>query len=214
MSATWVADRLREKKDVKKVDVIAQQVLRISRAEHPPFVAGIVSSSKVVRNVIEHLVTPELQVEIIANIPKDSFWAGDALALARRHHIATGAFGDLLRVLDRPDVRAFVPAETAFIERGLTQHRRVTSFDRLHDRIYRIELRGGDDHPDLTVAMLNAYELTAEDVRAARERYGDFSVVVITNPNGRATSSALQVGRMLSIEIFDWAEFYGYLNSR
>jgi hypothetical protein len=167
-------------------------VLRISRSNYDPVVAGIVSAKRVEVDAVRPLVKSKLGVEIIANVPKESYWTGGALKLAQDNNIATGAYGDLLRVIDVEDVRAFQPRETEFVERGLRQHDRISSFDRVYDRLYRISRNG---LPDLTVAMLDEYELTADHLRTARDRYGQFSVAVITNPNGRATGSAEEAAR-------------------
>jgi hypothetical protein len=98
-----------------------------------------------------------------------------------------------------------------FVERGLCQHDRVLSFDRIFDRLYQIRRKG---LPEITVAMLNEYELTADHLRTARDRYGQFSVAVITNPNGQATSSAEEAAETLGVEILKWRPFFGRLNKK
>ena len=153
----------------------------------------------------------ELGVEIIANVPRESYWTGGALSLAQDNNIATGSYGDLLRVIGVPNVRAFQPKETEFIERGLRQHSRISGFKRVHDRLYRISRNGLSD---LTVAMLNEYELTADHLRTARDRYGKFAVAVITNPSGRATSSADDAAETMGVEILKWGPFFGRLNKK
>ncbi len=207
----WVADYLRKAGKVSKVEVISDQVLRVARSNYDPFVAGIVSLKCVGEDDVRPLVTPQLGIEIIANVPKESYWTGGAIRLAQDNNIATGSYGDLLRVIDVEDVRTFQPKETEFVERGLRQHDRILSFDRVHDRLYRVSRKG---LPDLTVAMLNEYELTADHLRTARDRYGQFSVAVITDPNGRATSSAEEVAETLGVEILKWAPFFGRLNKK
>ncbi len=207
----WVADNLRKAGKVSKVEVISDQVLRVARSNYDPFVAGIVSLKCVGEDDVRPLVTPQLGIEIIANVPKESYWTGGAIRLAQDNNIATGSYGDLLRVIDVEDVRTFQPKETEFVERGLRQHDRILSFDRVHDRLYRVSRKG---LPDLTVAMLNEYELTADHLRTARDRYGQFSVAVITDPNGRATSSAEEVAETLGVEILKWAPFFGRLNKK
>ncbi len=108
-------------------------------------------------------------------------------------------------------MRAFQPKETEFVERGLSQHDRISSFERVHDRLYRISR---SSLPDLIVAMLNEYELTADHLRTARDRYGQFSVAVITNPNGGATSSAEEAAQAMGVEILKWGPFFGRLNGK
>jgi len=193
-TSKWVAGNLRKAEDVSKVEVLSDQVLRVSRSRYDPFVAGIVSAKCVEAETVEALVISELGVEIIANVPKESYWTGD-----------------LLRVIRLQNVRAFQPEETEFVERGLRQHNRISSFKRVYDRIYRVSRLG---LPDLTVAMLNEYELTADYLRTARDRYGPFSVAVITNPNGKATSTAKEVAQTIGVEILNWGSFFGRLNKQ
>jgi hypothetical protein len=210
-TSEWVAGNLREAEGVSKVEVLSDQVLRVSRSEYDPFVAGIVSAKCVKPDTVWPLVKSDLRVEIIANVPKESYWTGEALRLAHDHNIATGAYGDLLRVIDIEDVRGFQPKEIQFVERGLRQHHRISSFERIHDRLYRISR---NDLPDFAVAMLNEYELTADHLRTARDRYGQFSVAVITNPNGKAMSSAKEAARSMGVEILKWGPFLGRLNRK
>lgn len=207
----WVADNLREAEHVTNVEILSEQVLRLSRDKHAPYVAGIVLVKCVKVDDIMPLVESEFGVEIIANVPKESYWTGQAIALAQVHGIAIGGYGDLLRVIEVEDVRAFQQKETAFIERGLRQHNRIARFDRLHDRLYLIHR---NSLPDVTVAMLNEYELTADHLRTARDRYGNFSLAVITDPNGRATSAANEAAQAMGIEILKWGAFFGRLNKQ
>ena len=207
----WVAGNLRKAERVSKVEILSDQVLSVTRSNYDPFVAGIVSANCVEVDLVRPLVKSELGLEIIANVPKESYWTGGALRLAHDNNIATGAYGDLLRVIDVEDVRAFQPKETEFVERGLRQHKRYSSFERVFDRLYRISRNG---LPDLTVAMLNEYELTADHLRTARDRYGKFSVAVITNPNGQSTSSAVEAAQTMGVEILKWGPFYARLNKK
>jgi len=207
----WVAGNLKTADQVSKVEMLSDQVLRVSRSKYDPFVAGIVSTKCVRYDDVGPLVESVFGVEIIANVPKESYWTGGALKLAHDNDIATGAYGDLLRVINLQDVRAFQPRETQFVERGLRQHDCISSFERVHDRLYRISRNG---LPDLTVAMLNEYELTADRLRTARDRYGHFSLVVITDPNGGATNSAEEAAQIMGVEILKWGPFLGRVNKK
>lgn len=207
----WVAGNLRNAEGVSKVEVLADQVLRVSRIKYDPFVAGIVSAKCVEVDTIRPLVNDKPGVEIITNVPKESYWTGEALRLAHDNNIATGCYGDLFRVIDLQDVRSFKPKEIEFVERCLRQHNRVSSFERVHDRLYRISRHG---LPDLTVAMLNEYELTADHLRTARDRYGKFSVAVITNPNGRATNSAAEAAQTMGVQVLTFRAFLRRLSKK
>ncbi|MFG0245565.1 MAG: hypothetical protein ACF8MF_05875 [Phycisphaerales bacterium JB052] len=205
----WVADNVSDHDDVLKIEVVSDQVIKVYRQKHDPFFAGIVSAKCVAKEVIEELVKSDFDIDIIVNIPKDAIWVGEAINFAEDNSIATGSYGDLLRVIHLDDVRSYLPRERKFIERGLRQHDRITRFVRLYDNVYKISRRG---LPDLTVAMLYEYELTADALRTARDRYGAFSIAVITNPNGSATSSASDVAKNIGVSILKWGEFFGRLN--
>jgi hypothetical protein len=207
----WVAANLRDAEDVEKVEIISNRVLRIFRGEHDPIIAGIVSAPRVEAETIEPVVNSNHEVEIIANVPKEAFWTGGALDLAAENDIATGSLGDLYRALRAEDIRKYQSRETEFVERSLRQHTKVAGFRRLHDRLYRVRRNGLSD---LDVVMLNEYELTADHVRTARDRYGKFSVVVITNPNGQATSSAEEAAEGIGAQIYKWGPFLGRLNKK
>jgi hypothetical protein len=207
----WVADNLRKAERVSGVEVLSDQILRVSRCKYDPFVAGIVSQPRVESDEIRSIVKSQFGVEIIANVPKEGFWTGSALRLAQDHAIATGTLGDLYRVIDLENVRAFLQRETIFVERGLRQHNRIASFEQVHDRLYRIKRNG---LPDLTVVMLNEYELTGDHLRTAHDRYGKFSLAVITNPNGGATSKAEEVAETMGAEVLKWGPFFGRLNRK
>jgi hypothetical protein len=140
----WVADSLRQADKVSKVDVLSERILRISREEHDPFVAGIVSAPCVEAKIIQPLVTSDVGVEIIANVPKEAYWTGGALELAAENKVATGSLGDLYRVLRMEEVRGYQPRETEFVERGLRQHSRVTHFRVRQESWQRI---GGESPP-------------------------------------------------------------------
>jgi hypothetical protein len=206
----WVADNLRQLRDVVDVDVLSDQTLRIERRKYRSFIAGVVAAPRVEAETIRAVVS-QPNVEIVSNVPRESFWTGGALRLAREKGIATGSYGDLMRVVGVEDVCNFVPKDIAYIERGLRQHDRVASFDRVHDRLYLVRRQS---MPDLVVAMLSEYELTGDHLRTARDRYGAFDLAVITDPNGRATGQAAEVASRLGVTILDWASFYGRLNKR
>jgi hypothetical protein len=208
----WVAEALRKAEEVSKVDVLDDQVLRVERTKYAPFIAGIVSELRVSADDIRPLVESKHGVEIIANVPKEAIWTRGAIRLAQDNSIATGVFGDLYRVLRESNVRGFQQREIAFIERGLRQHDRVTGFEREYDKVFRVSRKGG--LPDLTATMLNEYELTADHIRTARDRYGNFDVAVNTNPNGTITGSASDAAKSMGIEIHNWRSFFGRINKK
>jgi hypothetical protein len=208
-TTNWVAENLRKAEHVTKVDVLDDRVLRVEREEYEPFVAGIVSESAVTADDIKGLISSKHDVEIIINVPKESLWYGSALDLADRNNIATGQYGDLLRAIGEDNVRALVAKDRIFVERSLRQHSRVSGLERSYDKVYVLSRHG---LPKLTAAMINEYELTADHLRTAWDRYGKFDVAVCTNPNGTITGAALQTAKSMGIDVLKWGPFLGRIN--
>lgn len=210
-STSWVAEKTRGMEGVEDVAILGPFSFRVTRVELLPFEVGVISTSSVTENHVQEVLASSSGIEILVNIPKESIWTGEAIRLADVHQIAFGGIGDLMRAVHSEDVRQYVRPEFLFVERGLRQHSCVSNYVREADRVYLI-LRHG--LPDLKMVMLYEYELTADHIRVALERYGNFDMVLINNPNGRATTGAAELGRTLGVGIFKWGQFLGRLNSR
>jgi hypothetical protein len=177
--------------------------------EWAPVIVGTAAAERLDASTLISLLQFEEPIHFVVNVPRESYIAGDAIALSERKSVPVGSLGDLMRAVSLPDVRKYVDKETEFITRGLRQHTRISDYHRSADRAYEISRH---ELPKISVVFLNEYEMTADHVRTARDRYGPFRLLVITNPNGRATTSAEGVAGSLGIEIHRWRSFLGRLN--
>jgi hypothetical protein len=76
-----------------------------------------------------------------------------------------------------------------FFEQAFRQHSAVEDVTRVYDRLYRVHRRRG--LADLTgVFLVDAYDMSAEDVRHACDLYGAFDVEVKMNSHGSVTGAA------------------------
>jgi hypothetical protein len=76
-----------------------------------------------------------------------------------------------------------------FFEQAFRQHSAVEDVTRAYDRLYRVHRRRG--LADLTgVFLVDAYDISAEDVRHACDLYGAFDVAVKMNSHGSVTGAA------------------------
>jgi len=209
-STRWVMDNLNEHEHVSSVSYITPNIIKIDRAEKPDFQAAIISSKKVESDNLLPIAESDEPVKFIANIPKEAFWTGDAIFASQVLGAAFGGLGDLYRAIrDEDDPSGYVNKEFAFFERGMRQHTRVLRFNRIHDRVYEIERSG---LKNIKVMLLNEYDIVGDNVRIAVDRYGDFSDILKTNPNGQIMSSATEVSSRLGIDIHKFGEFLGRLN--
>jgi hypothetical protein len=205
----WVAEKIAKMKEVEDIKLTDPHTLKVVRKTYDPFVAGVVSVEKVTRSVIRPVLATSRTIEIVANVPAESFWTGAAIELAREHGSAFGGLRDLMSAVGKENVRSYIRREYEFVERGLRQHSKVSGLDRKYDRVYLVHR---DGLPSLRFVMLDAYELTGDHIRSARDRYGHFDAVLLNNPNGRATSSAEDVADSMGVGVFKWGNFLSRLN--
>jgi len=205
----WVAEKMKNHTEVMEVALLSPQRVELIRKLYPKIVIGTTAVDRLDANTLTPFLEGVPAVSFVVNVPKESYVAGSALQLGSKNGIGMGSFGDLMRAVLLPDVSQYVSKEIGFIERGLDQHTRVIAFERIDDRHYLLTRRHLDD---VHVVFLNEYDVTADHVRTARTRYGPFTMLVITNPNGGATSSALDAASSIGCGIYKWGEFLGALN--
>ena len=207
----WVAENISKMSDVIEAAVIGRNTLRVSRKKYDPFVAAIIAVPVVTAEILRPVLDDDSAIEIVANVPKESVWSGNAITSAAARGVAFGGISDLMSAISNEDVRAYTRREYAFVERGLGQHTKISGLEREFDRVYLVHRR---ELPSLRFVMLNEYELTSDHVRIARSRYGAFDAVLMNNPNGRPTSGAIEVAKGMGVGIFKWGEFLSSLNRK
>ncbi len=208
-TGNWVAEKLQSHREVVSTSLVTPNHVHVSRVEHEPILVGATAASRLDAPILRSVIDNHHDVGFVVNIPKESYIAGDAIALSSQRSIPVGGMGDLMRAISLFDVSSYVSPESKFVERGIAQHDRVRDYEQLADRLYRIERNG---LVDVRVAFLNEYELTADHIRTARSRYGTFRMAVITNPNGKATSAAEAAAQSMGCQVYKWGPFLGALN--
>lgn len=207
----WVADKIKTVNDVQNIEVVESQILNIRR-KHDSFMLGTTAVERVDNIVVQTLTEKSHTLSFIVNIPKESYWTGEAIDLVSQYSIAFGGMSDLYRALsNRMDVRRYRNPEFSFFERILEQHDIVRKLERIHDRKYILKRR---KLPDFTIVLLNEYELTKDHVRRARQIYRIFDAILITNPNGNATTQARITAKSMNIDIYKLGQLMARINKR
>ena len=148
----WVADKIKTVNDVQNIEVVESQILNIRR-KHDSFMLGTTAVERVDNIVVQTLTEKSHTLSFIINIPKESYWTGEAIDLVSQYSIAFCGMSDLYRALfNRMDVRRYRNPEFPFFERILEQHDIVRKLERIHDRKYIIKRR---KLPGFTIVLLN-----------------------------------------------------------
>ena len=209
-AAPWVAEKLRTADGIEAIDVISSGLLRVTRKKHSPFNVGAIGVEAVVEpaNVMS-LFEKADGPQFVVNVPTTAIWTAAAIDLVHEHDSAFGGVGDLIRASREVNVPSYRYREYRFVERGLTQHNAVASLTRLYDRKFLVHrLR----HSDLTLVMVDAYEVSADDVRTARDLYGAFDTVLKMTSYGGTTTAAREAAASMGAEIFKWGQLLSRLN--
>jgi hypothetical protein len=86
---------------------------------------------------------------------------------------------------------------------AINQHMNVTSVSYIYDRVFRANRRNG---ASLVIAVIDAYNMSAEDVRNARTLLGHFDVVVKSSSYGSITRQAAAAAQSMGAQTLKFSE--------
>jgi hypothetical protein len=208
--AQWVAARLDENDGSRTTTVYDEMLISLERPNLGSTKIACVRVDVLDECVVRSAIAKYPNVKFIVNVKQGARVAGDAYKLAEGRGISFGGIGDLMRALHEPDMADYIPPETRYRERIFEQHHKIMNFERLDDSRYRIFRY---DFPPIVVYISLDYEVTADQIRTAIDKYGDFDAFVTSNPNAtsispEAVTAAMQSGR----KVFLWPQFMGAIN--
>ncbi|NLR82284.1 hypothetical protein [Chitinophaga eiseniae] len=204
----WIIETLENNDKVESTTIISENLLHIKRTNGTLLsVTKSTLNSYNVASVREILNTQN--ANFILHIPKSPFISGDALDYLETKKITLGGFGDLTRVIKQENNWPYLPPNVSFILRGLRQHTKVISVNRLDNKRYEIARNGLET---VIIIALDDYDLGIEAIRCAVDEFGKFDAVFKANPNGSITSKAIELADSREIKVFTWGELLGKLN--
>lgn len=207
----WCIKKIQEHDKVTEVEKVNEDTLRIK------VVDGIGDGFLILTRSEEFSTVDSIDVislgsfDFFLNIKKDAHIAGELLTLASLYNFAIGDLSDLYRALKEKEISNYINPNISYIIRGLEQHSRVEDFSRLDNRRFRIKRKGLDD---VTIIALDNYDLTADIVRSAIEKYGKFDAIFTSNPNCQRAKSCEIVAADAELKILSWGELMGELNRK
>jgi hypothetical protein len=194
----WVAEKIDSQNDVKVVDRTTEDFLLIRHNDGRAFPIAVLGVDGViqpghVQPVLSHATKPEF----VMNVPSKALWSGSAISLIHATPAAFGTLGDLLKASRSDDVPAYRNKTYGFFEQAISQHSNVSGITRIYDAVFEAQRRKGNS---LTIALVEAYNMSAEDVRNARRRFGPFDIAVKTTSYGSITDAARMAADSMGVE--------------
>lgn len=209
--ARWIANKLKDDSEPITVTSTGAGFLEVARKGFDPFTAVAIGVREVVK--VQHVV-PLFEIEgekpkFVVSVPSSAVWSGDAIGHVHDVPAAFGTLGDLVRASLEMLVWTYRNKEYAFFDRAFSQHSAVVGVTRLYDKLYRLHRTHG--LPDVTVVLVDAYDVSAEDVRNARATYGQFDAAVKMTSYGSITTAAREAAASMGASAFTLKELMGRL---
>jgi len=212
-AANWVLRKLLEDQDFKNSENLGSGFLKISRIEQTPFLVAATAVDDIVtqQHVEPVFSTKKRKPEFVINVPSKAIWRGDAIEFVHGSTAAFGTLGDLIRASRDEPISLYRKKDYKFFEGVFEQHNAVSEVIRLYDRKFELHRR---QHDNLTVVLIDGYDLSAEDVRNAQKLYGPFDIGLKTSSYGSITSAADDAAESMGAEVMDLKDFMRRLSKK
>jgi len=209
----WVLNHLSRIEVYSAVTQVDDDLLEVAVKDRPPFVVGVLGEQSCVMNsAVKPLFSRSKRPSFITNIPSKAIWSGAAIEFIHNAPASFGRVGEISKAAWVEPVSAYREKNLHFFENCFEQHSRVSKVTRVYDRVFRLERRG--QLPPLTVVLVDAYDMSAEDVRNARTTYGKFDIALKATSYGGVTSAAERAAESMGAEACKFGEFLGRLNRK
>lgn len=202
--ADWIANKIAEGSDLELVARPAADRLLVKAPGRDAFLIAVLGVRDVI--TVEH-VSPLFQgsdnPHFVVNIQSNTPWRGDAMMAIHEAPAAFGYLGDLGKAARLECPFLYREKQWGFFYDGISQHSNVREVCPVYDRVFEAHrFRGAP----LTIAMVDAYNMGAEDVRAALRRYKRFDIAVKMTSYGSVTSAASEAEASFGAEALMYGE--------
>ena len=193
--------------EVSCLEWLNDKVVHIFRDEKKSFTAGVLSKKRVSMADVSPLIGTG--VSFVTNVPKAGLWLGEAIDACEQSRVAWGRLGALMSACASDDEPSeHKDRQVYFAVRAIRQHNRVVTFKYVYDKLFEVTL---DNDKSLLVAVLQAYDLTADELRNAFDKFGEFDIALKNNPNGTITSDACEAAQGMGIHVLFIGELLRYM---
>lgn len=184
----WLVGKLSEDKTLQVITRTPDNLLAIEAKGGYSFIVGVLGVQSVVElSDVQPLFVGAMRPDLVVNVPSKTLWRGSAIDFVHAMPAAFGTFGDISRAAQTKAARLYRDKNMGFFIGAIAQHNNVSSVSYVFDRVFRANRKDGTS---VVVAVIDAYNMSAEDVRNARAQLGDFDIVVKSSSYGSITEQA------------------------
>jgi hypothetical protein len=194
----WVAQKLEESHDLEIDGRTPEGFLIVRSKDGYTFLVAVLGLRGVIRQSdVTALFAGANTPQIIVNVPSNTLWSGSAIHYIHAASAAFGSLGDVSRAASTGDAGSYRDKNMGFFINAMEQHSNVLGVSYVYDCVFEVTRVNG---ANLTVAVVEAYNMSAEDVRNTRARLGHFDIVVKSSSYGSITSQAIAAASSMRAE--------------
>lgn len=200
----WVENRLAGEDGLNVVSRTVEGFLVVEGKHGYTFNVAVIGNRGVIKDTeVLPLFKTANKPQLVVNLPSKVIWDGSAIDAIHAEGAAFGIFGDIERAARTMDAGSFRNKNMGFFINSMQQHSNVISVSYVYDSVFRVDRVSGDA---LTIAVIDAYNMSAEDVRNARTCIGSFDIVVKSSSYGSITHQAESAAASLGAEALTFKE--------
>lgn len=206
----WVADKLAENERLKIVGRTPENFLIVRFDGNYTFLVAVLSLKGVIDlSDVEPLFATATKPQLVINVPSKTLWAGAAIDHIHAEFAAFGTLGDVVRAASTKDAGSYRDNDMGFFINAMRQHKKVSNVSYIFDRVFKADRKVG---ASVVVAVIDAYNMSAEDVRNARTVLGHFDVVVKSSSYGSITTPAEAAAESMGAEALTFGDLMSRLH--
>jgi hypothetical protein len=198
----WVAKKLEENKELAIVQRTPEDFLIVRSQENHEFLVSVLSVQNE-QSDVEPLFAGATKPQFIVNVPSKTLWSGAAICRIHAAAAAFGTLGEVSRAATTGDVGSYRNKNMGFFINAMKQHSNVSSVSYVYENVFQADRKSG---PSLIVAVIDAYNMSAEDVRNAKNRFDQFDIVVKASSYGSITHQANAAAKSMGAEALTYSE--------
>lgn len=158
---------------------------------------------------VEHLFSGATTPQLAVNIPSKTLWSGAAIDRIHAAYAAFGTLGDVSRAASTKNAGTYRDKDMGFFINAMKQHTNVSAVSYIYDRVFKVDQRIGTG---LIVSVIDTYNMSAEDVRNAKSKFGHFDVIVKSSSYGSITDQAETAAKSMGAQALTFRQLLGRLS--
>jgi hypothetical protein len=203
-ATNWVVEKLKKQERYKVLDRTQEDFLILTADDGYTFVVAVLGVQNVIQlSDVQPLFAGATKPQLVVNVPSKSMWSGAAIDFIHDVPAAFGTFGDIFRAAETRAAESYRDKGMGFFINAIEQHTNVSSVSYVYDTVFRADRWDGTS---IVVAVIDAYDMSAEDVRNARSRLGHFDVIVKSSSYGSITEQAEAAAQSMGAQALKFRE--------